>query len=497
MNMSIRVSFLAGIVGVFFYSCESEAVEVVSDFPEPVAQIIETNCAVSGCHAGNNAPENLNLTTWSSTLEGSDFGSVIIPYHAQWSHLFQHVNTYPDLGVRAEPVMPPGGEVLSKSDVQIIQNWIDEGALNRDGLRPWAAKEQTANGKVFSLCAGSDLIAVTDLESNLVMRFIPVGQDDNSNESPHFIELSPDGQFLYVTMLLGGIVEKYRTDNYQFAGRVEVGSDPALIEISPDGQRAIISHWNAISGSPKLTLLDAENMAIVDQVVGSGELLSFGHGMATTSDFSLLYVVANEGNYYAKYQIGEQSLAEIDKFSIAPRQAPIPQATKAYQPYHCLLSPDESMFFITCNQTNEVRVFNTANDELIANIPTGDFPRLMTYDPVDHRLYVACANEENFSQQGSMRGCVSVIDIETLSNIGNIYRLGHRPHGISISISKRLLYVSSENNGSGNEDPPHHYIEGTEGVPGKYNVVDLQTLKVIRGMETEIAVYPNALIVND
>ncbi len=492
-----RILCLAIGISSILSSCEYEQVETLSDFPEPVTQILETNCAISGCHVGNTPPENLNLSSWSSAFKGSNFGSVIIPYYSQWSHLFQHMNTYPELGVRAEPRMPPNGNVLSKADVQTIKAWIDEGALNSQGQSHWADKERVATGKVFSLCAGSDLLAVSDIESNLVMRFISVGRDENANEAPHFIKVSPDGQYVYVTLLSGGIVEKYRTDDYAFVGRAEIGSDPALIELSPDGQRAIISHWNALPGSPKLTLLNTEDMSIIFQVVGSGELLSFGHGMATTKDFQTLYIVANEGNYYAKYEIRDQALVEIDKFPIDPLGAPIPQPTKAYKPYHCLLTPDEEQLFITCNETDEVRVFDTRNDSLITRISTGDFPRLMSFDPVDNRIYVACANEENFPEQGSMRGCVTVIDVSSLNAISNIYRLGHRPHGISVSPNNRLLYVSSENNGSGNEDPPHHFIEGAEGRPGKYNVVDLQTLEVIREMETEIAVFPNALIVNE
>jgi len=495
--MMKRLLYLVSLSLLMMLACKDEEVVRTSDFPEPVAQIVSQNCALSGCHVSGNPPENLSLSSWNNLYEGSDFGAVVIPYFSQWSHVFQHANTYPDLGVRAEPTMPPVGDPLSRADVEILKSWIDEGARDREGNMYWQTQETSSLNKVFNLCAGSDLVAVTDLSTNLVMRFITVGQLADKNESPHFISLSPDKKYMYITLLEGGIVEKYRTDNYAFVGRAEVGSDPALIEISPDGELAVISHWNASQSDPKLTLLKTETMEILSQVRGGDEVLSSPHGMETNADFDTLYVLANTGNYYAKYKIENEQLTEIAKIAIDPANSPVPQPSNRYQPYHCFLHPATKQLFISLNITDEIRVFDTRNDELIAQIPTGDYPRLMDYDPVEDRLFVACSNEENFSEQGSMRGCVTVIDVNSLSPIQNIYRLGHRPHGIGISAVRRLLFVSSENNGSGNEDPPHHFIEGTAGRPGKYNVVDLGTLELLPDEETELAVFPNALIITE
>ena len=466
-----------------------------SDYPAQVAQIVESSCALSGCHVGENAPEDLDLSSWSKAFEGSDFGAVIIPQAPNWSHLFQHLNTYEELGAMAEPRMPPNGDFLSQEEVVTIREWISEGAKSAEGRGRWDLQATRSTGKLFNLCAGSDLIAVSDLESNLLMRFIEVGEIPDLEESPHYIALSPQKDFLYITLLQGNRVEKFRTDTYEKVGSVEVGESPALIEVDPSGRYIIISHWNATSNSPKLSLLDAQSLQVVDQLIGSRELLSFGHGMAASSDFSLLYIVANEGNYYAKYEISDQGFREIDKFLIDPENSPFAQATTAYRPYHCLLSPDESKFYVSCSETNEIRVFDTSTDTLLAQIPTGDFPRLMTFDEVDQRIFVACAKEENPAEQGSMRGCVSVIDANSQTFLQNIYRLGHRPHGIGVSQDRRLLFVSSENNGRGSEDPPHHFVEGIGGTPGKYNVVDLNTLQLLPDKETELAVFPNALVI--
>ena len=57
-----------------------------------------------------------------------------------------------------------------------------------------------SSGKLFTLCANSDLVAVSDIQSNLIMRFSPVGQNDAVLEAPHFLALSPDEKYLYITL---------------------------------------------------------------------------------------------------------------------------------------------------------------------------------------------------------------------------------------------------------------------------------------------------------
>ncbi len=485
------------MVLVLLSSCTNEVVAPASCYPEEVGQIISQNCAVSGCHVGSNAPENLNLQTWNDLLKGSNFGAVVIPFEPDWSHVFQHANQFPELGTQATPIMPPPPATrLSFDQVRTLREWIVEGAPNCNGEIPWEEQLARTTGKVFALCAGSDLVAVSDIQTNLITRFIEVGQiKGSSEEAPHFISLSPNGEFFLVSLLRGSIVEKYRTDNYEFEGRVEVDAQPALIAIHPDGERAVITHWNDDVGTPRLTLLNVNTMEIISQERGDNDFIAQPHGIAATADFSTIYVTANSGNYYAKITLDENGFTGLDKILLGPDvDGSVPRPSTQLKPYQCVLSSDESLLFITCNETDEVRVFDTATDELVAQIPTGEFPRLMTYDAQDERLYVACANEDNFTEQGSMRGCVTVIDTENLEFIQNIYRLGHRPHGLDIDPTRRLLFVSSEN--IGGADPPHHVVEGASGPPGKYNVVDLTTLEVLEEEETEIGVFPNALIVS-
>ena len=422
-------------ISIVFYSCKGESPTdkelQQAGYPDEIGKIILTSCANPACHEGPNAPESLDLSTWENMYQGSDFGAIMIPFSPDWSHLFQHTNTYEDLGIRATPVMPPdSADGLSRTTVLELKSWIESGAKNRLGDLFWASEETVSGGKMFTLCAGSDLVAVTDLKSNLIMRMFEVGQQPGSLEAPHYITLSPDKQFIYLTLIEGGMVEKYRTDNYTFVNRVSVGATPALIHLNTSGTRAIITHWNASGAGPKVTMLNTDDMTIIEQIKASGDFISFPHGLEVTEDFNKVYIGANEGNYISVLDIDENGFLNEEKFPVDPVNSPVPIAVNTYKPYQVYLTPDESQLFVSCNATNEVRVFNTQDNSLIATIPVGAGPRLMTYDPTSDQLFVACRNEENSSEQGSLQGCVSVIDVGNLSFVKNIYRVGHRPHGV-------------------------------------------------------------------
>lgn len=461
-----------------------------ANYPDEVGEIIVNSCAISGCHIGEDAPESLDLSTWSLAFEGSEFGSVIIPGTPQWSHMFQHVNTFEDLGIRALPTMPIQEEDrLDRAEVTIIKDWIEQGAVSRKGENHWAPHESRTSGKLFTLCANSDLVAVTDIATNLIMRFIPVGQNPNSLEAPHFLTLSPDEQFMYITLISGNALEKYRTDTYELVGRVALSASPALVEISSDGTRAIVSHYNTSHNTPKLSMVNTTDMSLIQEVNGGVDFLGLAHGIRVNEAFTRVYVGAGASDEFAVLEIDETGFQSvIDTYPVDPGNS-----ADTLKPYQLYLLEQEDLLFVTCNKGNQVRVFRPETGELLKVIEVARFPRLMDYDPESKRLFVACAREENFPEQGALQGCISVIDVETLTWEKNIYRVGQRPHGVSVDIIGRRLYVSSEN--TGGQDPPHHPLEGNTFPPGKYNVIDLNTLEVLRDEETEVAEFPNALVV--
>lgn len=107
--------------------------------PEPTlsaiqASIFTPSCAVSGCHAGNNPSQRLNLS------EGEAFEDIVgvasrekpallrvDPGNPDGSYLLHKVEGRADI---AGQRMPLGRDPLSTAQIQLIRDWISAGAPN-------------------------------------------------------------------------------------------------------------------------------------------------------------------------------------------------------------------------------------------------------------------------------------------------------------------------------------------------------------------------------
>jgi len=98
------------------------------------ANIFNLNCALSGCHAGSNAAQGLNLS------EGESFGNIVNVSSAEVPD-FQRVEpgepdqSYLYLKVIGDPAiiggkMPLGRDQLTDEELAAIEQWIADGAMN-------------------------------------------------------------------------------------------------------------------------------------------------------------------------------------------------------------------------------------------------------------------------------------------------------------------------------------------------------------------------------
>lgn len=96
------------------------------------ATIFDTNCALSGCHAGSDAQLDQNLSAGQSfsnivnvrSVERSDLFRVE-PGNPDDSYLFMKIIGDPDIvGAR----MPLGRAALSDQQIEIVREWIANGA---------------------------------------------------------------------------------------------------------------------------------------------------------------------------------------------------------------------------------------------------------------------------------------------------------------------------------------------------------------------------------
>lgn len=105
-------------------------------FSEDVQPVLAANCA--GCHSGYAEGETstgLNVTDYASLMHGTRLGEVVVPGSAASSTLYLVVS-----GESAPEIqMPPHhedslaegrGAPLDRNEVQLIKDWIDQGAKN-------------------------------------------------------------------------------------------------------------------------------------------------------------------------------------------------------------------------------------------------------------------------------------------------------------------------------------------------------------------------------
>ena len=88
-------------------------------FANDVLPIIQSRCI--NCHGGEQIEEGLVMLTYADIMAGSDNGPVVIPGDAEHSLLAELVSTQE---------MPKRGPKLTPPQVQVIMDWINQGALD-------------------------------------------------------------------------------------------------------------------------------------------------------------------------------------------------------------------------------------------------------------------------------------------------------------------------------------------------------------------------------
>lgn len=88
-------------------------------FANDIVPILQSRCL--NCHGGDRIQEGLSVRTYGELLGGSDNGPVIIPGNAEASLLVELVTAQK---------MPKRGPKLTPPQVQLIVDWINQGALD-------------------------------------------------------------------------------------------------------------------------------------------------------------------------------------------------------------------------------------------------------------------------------------------------------------------------------------------------------------------------------
>ena len=132
INIGILVLLVVGLM-VWSFGCGSAIKELGLVFDNPaaagrpspsfnadIAPILTSQCAIAECHVVD-GPHDIDLRTYDTLMRGGDEGAIVIAGDARESEIVEEI---------AEGKMPPKGAPLDAAQIQLIIDWINEGAKN-------------------------------------------------------------------------------------------------------------------------------------------------------------------------------------------------------------------------------------------------------------------------------------------------------------------------------------------------------------------------------
>ena len=124
--------FVVGLI-VWLFGCGSAMKELGLVFDNPtdagrpspsfnadIAPVLTKRCAIAKCHVVD-GPHDIDLRTYDTLMKGGDEGAIVIAGNARESEIVEEI---------AEGKMPPKGAPLEAAQIQLIIDWINEGAKN-------------------------------------------------------------------------------------------------------------------------------------------------------------------------------------------------------------------------------------------------------------------------------------------------------------------------------------------------------------------------------
>lgn len=457
--------------------CQTDPYPVSPDsgYPNDVGQIFESKCAASGCHSdrGATAAGGLNLSSWENLFKGGNMNAVVIPFRPDQSYLMYAVNTYPDLGPQLHHHMPLNAPALSRQDVLIIRDWIARGAPAKDGTIPFSGVPDRS--KIYVANQGCDFVTVFDARTKVAMRCVDVG-NRFFIEAPHDLHVAPDGNHWYVTFFMGTTLQKFSAETDQLVDELDLGVYGwHSMTISADSRYAALSKWDA---QGRVALVDLQNMSLITMMTG----FSYPHGCSFDASGTQLYVVSQMGNFFYKLDITDPLNPQVEQIPL--RTSDIPSNGGIDKPYVIRFAPGNATYFITCQGTNEVRIFSALNDSLIGVLSTTGVPQLIEFSESTPYAFITCMlDTTNANTQSS----VDIINWHTNTIVSTVYP-GFQERGLAVDDANGVVYVGNRNVDPGGPAP--HHTTSCGGKNGDVTLIDLHTLQVIPWWRAEVGVDP-------
>lgn len=114
------------IIGLWFIFAVSPSLFGQINYDLEIQPIFTQSCGGSACHITHSVG-GVNMASYENVInsEADRYGKLILPFDATNSPLIDKLNPNPRVGVQ----MPLEQDPLSKNQIELIEKWINEGAL--------------------------------------------------------------------------------------------------------------------------------------------------------------------------------------------------------------------------------------------------------------------------------------------------------------------------------------------------------------------------------
>ena len=278
-------------------------------------------------------------------------------------------------------------------------------------------------------------------------------------DGPHGIDVSPDGEFYYVSLAHGrpyGSLWKYRTADDSVVSRISLGLFPATLKVTPDGAFAFVVNFN-LHGDP---------VASSVSVVATDEMLEVARIPTCTMPHGSR--INSRGTKQYSACMMDDTLVEIDTrtFRVARHfllskgkemgKDGAPDGTQSKQGISCSPtwaepSANGAFVYVACNKSDEIVEVDTASWKVTRRLPAGS------------GVYNLAATRDGRLIATNKRGqSVSVFDLESGKELARIPTKRRVVHGAAVTSDDRYVFIS---------------VEGVGSEPGTVEVIDLGTLE--------------------
>jgi DNA-binding beta-propeller fold protein YncE len=318
-----------------------------------------------------------------------------------------------------------------------------------------------------------------------------VGMMLTDPDGPHGVAVSPDGRYYYVTTAHGtpyGHLWKFTTRGDSVAGRVQLGSFPATLQVSPDGAYAYVVNFNLHGDMvpSSVSVVSTDEMVEVARIttctMPHGSRLNpqgTRHYSACMMDDLLVEIdtrTLEVSRHFMLGRGGEYGMAGAPgprgggtaaaavaadghaAHGTAAGASSAPSKSATCSPTWAQPSADGKKVYVACSKTNDVVEVDAATWTMTRRIPAGE------------GIYNLAATRNGRLLVGTnKRGqSISVIDLASGKEAARIPTSRRVPSGVAISRDDRYAFVS---------------LEGVGSEPGTVEVIDLRTLKRVASVD--------------